>query len=162
MSRGNCIVLTAEPRGEFVEGIVGAGLTPKPGTAMQIDHSVGLIGGVHTWKLYDRAADGDRPLGPIIILRENYLYGGDMTTAYAAGQRAYGYIPLAGDQLNLLLGDVSGTGDAHTIGEQLTIDDGTGVFIVTAGTPEIEPAVLCEAVAAPTSDTLAWCRWSGY
>lgn len=162
MSRGQCIVVSSEPRGKFHEFIIGAGLTPKPGTAVQIDYSVALVGGCHTVKLYDADADGGRPKGPLIILTENYLYGGDMTTAYAAGQRAFGYIPGAGDELNLLLADVSGTGDAHSAGEMLIPDDGTGKWNATTGTPETEPAQLMEDVAAPTADTLAWCIWTGF
>ena len=160
--KGNEIMVSSEPRGRFVEGIIGSGLTPKPGTIMQIDYTVALKGGRWTWKLYDRAADGDRPKGPIIVLTEAHLKGGTSSDAYAEGDRAFGYIPLAGDELNVRLKDIAGTGDDHTIGEVLIIDDGTGLLIATTGSPQSEPFTLQETVTDPTADTLAWCVYTGY
>lgn len=162
MARGNEIVISPESKGHYVEGIIGAGLTPKPGTIMQLDYSVALKGGRHTWKLYDADADGGRPKGPIIVLREDHLQGRLATTAYAAGERAFGYIPLPGDELNLLVANIAGTGDDHAAGEVLIIDDTTGLMIATTGSPETEVAVLLEAITDPTADTLAWCQWTGY
>lgn len=159
MARGSLIVVSPFPKGHFVEGIIGAGLTPKPGTAVQLQPATALQGGRHTWELYNADADGGRPKGPIIILTEDSLQGRPMTTAYAAGERAFGYIPLPGDELNLLLGDVAGTGDDHALGEILIIDDTTGKFIATTGSPEEEVAQLLEAVTDPTTDTLCWCQW---
>lgn len=160
--KGTQIIVSSEPRGRFVEGIIGAGLTPKPGTAMQLQPATSLVGGRHTWELCNLDADGGRPKGPIIILIEDKLQGRDYSTAYAAGERAFGYIPAPGDELNLLLGDVSGTADAHTKGEVLIIDDGTGEFIATTGSPETEPAMLLETLSALTEDTLGWSIWTGY
>lgn len=159
MSQGNCILLTPFKAHRHFEGIVGAGLTIYPGTAVQLQPATALVGGRHTVELYNADADGGRPKGPIIIAVEDHLQGRPMTTAYTAGERFFGYVPEAGDELNLLLGDVSGTGDAHTKGEILIIDDGTGEFIATTGSPEEEVAQLLETLAAPTADTLAWCVW---
>lgn len=163
MARGNRIVVSphALPR-QYVEGIIGVGITPKPGTVMQIDYSVALQSGRHAWKLYDADADGGRPKSPIIILREDMLQGKTMSDAYAAGDRAFGFVPLAGDELNLLILNLAGTADDHPLGEVLIPQDATGKFIATAGSPEIEPAVLCEAIIDPVADTLAWCHWTGY
>lgn len=157
--RGTQIIVSSEPQGKFMEGIIGAGITPYPGTAMQLDISESLQGGRHVWELYNADADGGRPKGPIIILIENKLLGRDYSTAYAAAERCFGYVPETGDELNLLLGDVSGTADAHTKGEILIIDDTTGEFIATTGSPEEEVAMLLETLSAPTADTLAWCVW---
>jgi hypothetical protein len=162
MAQGNKIVVSADPRGRFVEGIVKTGETHYPGMVVQIDASVTLVSNKHTWKLYDRAADGDRPAGPYIVIIENYLIGKLTTDSYAAGERVFGYIPAAGDELNLLLADIAGTGDDHTKGEILMVDDGTGKWIATTGSPQTNPAVLLETVTDPTSTTLAWCIWSGY
>lgn len=163
MARGTCVVVSSEPKGHFCEGIIGAGITAaRPGVAMQIDASVDLQGGRHTWKLYDADADGGMPKGPIIILREDRLQGRGLADAYTAGERAFGYVPLPGDELNLMLGDVAGTADDHVKGEVLIIDDATGEFIATTGTPETEVAVLLETVTDPTADTQAWCQWTGY
>lgn len=160
--RGSKIIVSSEPKGRFVEGIVATSLTPKPGTIMQIDASVALVGGRHTWGLYSRDADGNMPKGPYIVLIEDFGQGRDYSTAYAAGERCFGYIPEPGDELNLLLSDVSGTADAHTKGEILMVDSGTGEMIATTGSPESEPALLLETLSALTEDTLAWCIWTGY
>lgn len=159
-ARGSGIIVNAEPRGRFLEGIISG--TPKPGTAMQIDFSVALQGGRHTWVVYNRDADGNRPAGPIGILLPDDLQGQLATTAYVTGTRCFLYVPQAGDELNLLIADVAGTGDDHDAGEILMIDDGTGKFIATTGSPESECAVLCEAITDPTADQLSWCIWSGY
>lgn len=162
MSRRNEIVVSANPHEQgFVEGIIGAGLTPYPGTAMQIDHTVALVGGRHTWVLYNRDADGNMPDGPIIILREDHMQGKTMNDAYAAGNRAFGYIPEAGDELNLRMADISGTGTVSA-GAILIIDDATGEFIVSVGSPEDEVAKLLEDVldVAAAGDQLAWAIWS--
>lgn len=157
--RGTQILVSSEPRGKFMEGIIGASITPTPGTIMQLDISESLQGGRHVWELYNRDADGNMPAGPLIVLLEDRLQGRIYSTAYAAGERAFGYVPEPGDELNLLLSDVAGTGDAHTKGELLMVDDGTGELIATTGTPEEEVAMLLETLSAPTADTHAWCMW---
>lgn len=156
------ILLTAEPNGRFVEGYVNTGETFYPGMIVQIDPTGDLQGGRHRWKIYDRAADGDQPLGPFIVVLEDKLQGKIYSNSYAAGDRCFGYIPEAGDELNLLLLNITGTGDDHTAGEILMVDDGTGKLIATTGSPETEVAVLKETVTDPTADTLAWCEWSGH
>lgn len=162
MARGNCIVVSAQPKGHHVEGIIGAGLTPKPGTILQLQSATDLVGGRHTWEIYNADADGGRPKGPFIVLCEDSLQGKTTTDAYAAGDRAFGFIPAAGDELNLLLLDIAGTGDDHTKGEMLIVDDTTGKMIATTGSPETEVAQLLETVTDPAADTLAWCEWTGY
>jgi hypothetical protein len=161
MSRGNLIVLTPD-RGHFVEGIINAGETPKPGQIVQEDPTQALQGGRRVWKLYNRDADGNRPAGPLIVLTEDRRIGRTMLDAYAAGERAFGFIPLAGCELNLLYMNVSGTADDVAAGDLLTVDDSTGKVIVTTGTPEIEVAHAQEAIVDPTADTLLWSTWSGY
>lgn len=160
MARGNKIVIAVEAKGVYHEGFIGASITPKPGTIMVIDPSVALKGGRHTWKLFD-GADGEHPAGPFIVLREDELQGRTTETAYAAGDRAFGYTPPPGEEINLRLKDISGTGDDHALGEKLMVDGGTGLMIATTGSPECEPAMLLEVVTDPTTDTLAWCIWSG-
>lgn len=166
MSLGNRIVLSADPKGKFVEGTLDAGITPKPGQVVQVKASSigssGLGGGGGNrdiWELYNADADGGNPKGPYIILIENYLLGRPMTVAYEASEHAFGYIPEHGDKLNLLIADVSGTGDDHTKGEILIIDDTTGKFIATTGSPEQEVAQLRETLTDPTADQLAYCEW---
>lgn len=162
MARGNRIVVSPFPKGHEVEGTIDTGLTPKPGTVVQIKTSAGIDGnGRHTWELYNADADGAHPKGSIIILTERnlMLQGKTVSDAYAAGDRASGYVPLPGDELNLLIKNETGTADDHAFGEILIIDDTTGLFIATTGTPEDEHAQLQEAITDPTADTLAHCIW---
>lgn len=161
MARGNCIVVSSEPQGKHMEGILGAGITASPGVILQIDYSIALKGGRHTFKLFNRGADGKRPAGGYWVLREDYLQGKPVTSTYAAGERVFLYAPMRGEELNLLLGDVAGTGDTHAVGEMLMVDDTTGKLVASTGTPETEVATLKEAVTAPVADTLAWCQWNG-
>lgn len=163
MARGNCIVVTHNAQGRHTEAYVASGETHYPGMIVQIDPTVALKSGRHTAKIYNRDADGDRPLGPFMVCTEKFnssFLGKPLTEGYGAGERASYYIPEPGDELNLLLKNLAGTADDHTAGEILMVDDGTGLLIATTGTPETEVAVLKENVTDPTSDTLAWCEWS--
>jgi hypothetical protein len=162
MARGNRIVVTAEPKGQFVQGYIATGETPKPGTILQVQAATALKGGRETWEIYNADADGGRPKGPFIVLIEDYLSGKAATEAYAAGDFAFGYVPKQGDELNLLVLNIAGTADDHTKGEMLIVDDTTGKMIATTGTPETEVAQLKETITDPTADTLAWCVWTGY
>lgn len=147
-----------------MEGVIGTGLTPKPGTIMQIDVSVSLSSGRHTFVLYNADADGGRPKGAIFVLLEDNLIGSPATTAYAAGERARFYTPLPGDEINLLLTDENtGTSDNDVAaGTVPIIDDGTGKMIATTGTPETEVAMTLEAVSNMSADQLVWCSWTGF
>lgn len=161
MARGNGIIVTAFPQGTFTEGYIATGETPKPGTILQIDPTVALRGGRHTYKIYNRDADGDNPAGGYWVLLHDYLQGKTATDAYAAEDRCFLYNPMAGEEMNLLVLNIAGTADDHALGEILMVDDGTGKLIATTGTPEDEVAVLLEAITDPTADTLAWVQWKG-
>ena len=162
--RGSQIIVSAptSPRGVFMEGFIGAGLTPKPGTIMQLQPATALVGGRHTWELAAPDADGGRPKGPLIILLEDHLQGRDYSTAYAAGERCFGYVPVAGEEFNLLVLNIAGTADDHTKGEILMVDNVTGKLVATTGSPETEPFQLLETITDPTADTLSWVVYTGY
>lgn len=155
----NTIIITPEPKGRFVGGICGAAI--RPGVVCQIKAATAKINGRFTYELYNRAADGDRPGGPLWVSVDNNLVGGTIDTTWNSGDLAWFYCPLPGDELLMMLGDVSGTGDAHTMGELLIVDDGTGELIATTGTPQDEPFMLLEDIAAPTADTLAHVIYAG-
>lgn len=161
MARGNRIILTPD-RGYPVEGIINAGETPKPGTIYQVDPTQSRQGGRWVWKQFTRDADGDRPKGPHIVLTEDILQGKTTADAYAAGDRAFGFVPLAGCELNLLFKNVAGTADDVAAGDLFIADTGTGKVIVTTGTVEAEVAMALEAVTDPTADTLTWSMWTGH
>jgi hypothetical protein len=163
MARGNRIVVTADPKGQFEEGYVGVGLTFYPGMIVERDTSVALKAGRWTYKYYNPGTDGEMPKGSYWLVTDmlNGMIGKTTTDSYAAGERVSLYSPRAGEEVNLLLLNIAGTADDHAIGEKLMVDTGTGKLIATTGTPESEVAQLLETVTDPTADTLAWCQWSG-
>lgn len=161
MARGSGIIVCSDPKGQFQEGYVKSGQTFYPGMAVLRDASVALVSGVHTYKIYDESADGDQPTGAIWIVTNmlGELIGKVVSDSIAAGERFMAYSPRAGEELNLLISNLSGTADDHALGEKLMIDTGTGEFIATTGTPEQEVAQLLEVITDPVADTLAWCQW---
>lgn len=160
MARGARIVVNPDARGHYEWGYLTT--AEKPGTILQIDPSVALKHGKHTWVVYNRDNDGDQPKGPFVVLVENLYEGREATTAYAAGDFVKMYIPQAGDELNLLFGNASGTGDDIALGDIMMVDDATGKVVETTGSPETEVAVALEAIVDPSADQLLWCRWSGH
>lgn len=166
MSKGSKIIVGPgnDPHGRFWEGLIGTGLTIKPGMACQIDVSESQSSGKWVMEYYNADASGGRPKGPLFVCTEHNLrlQGKTIEDSYVAGELASFYVPLPGDELNLLLLNIAGTADDHVVGEVLIPDDTTGKWIATASTPEIEPAMLLEAVTDPTADTLAHAIWTGY
>lgn len=160
MARGNRVVVNPDAKGAYEWGYLTT--AEKPGTILQIDPSVALKHGKHTWVVYNRDADGDQPKGPFAVLIEDLYTGRDATTAVTAGDFVKMYIPLAGDELNLLFKNDTGTADDIALGDLLIVDDGTGKVFKTTGSPETEVAVALEAIVDPTADQLLWCRWSGH
>lgn len=159
MKGAGSIILSAQPRGVFHEGYVVG--TPKPGTLMQIVAGTAVDStGRFNWEPYNVDADGNQRL--IAILLDDAFQGKLYDTAYATGDRVRLYVPVAGEEFNLLKGDVSGTADDFTVGQLLIIDDGTGKVIATTGSPESEPFICLEAITDPTTDQLVWCMYTGY
>lgn len=155
MSRGNAIIVSANPNGKFDEGKISGAL--KPGTHVQIKASAGLgDDGTWTYEVYNPGTDGERR--PVIVLLPDKYQGKLSTDAYVDGDRCWVYFPEAGDELNVLKLDVAGTGDDFAIGDQLILDTGTGKVILTTGSPEDEPYTCLETVTDPTADQLVWVR----
>ena len=162
MARGNSILISQQwDNVALQEGIIAAGEAPYPGMIVQKQSATALVGGRHTVEIYNADADGANPKGPYYLLLEDKYQGRLATTVYAAGERCFMTVPKHGDEYNLLLLNITGTGDDHTKGEILIIDDTTGKFIATTGSPEDEVAQLLETVTDPTADTLCWCVWQG-
>lgn len=160
MAKGSSIVVSGNPKGVFLEGVIASGETPKPGTVLQIKAATEPIGGRHTWEIFDAGADGDQRL--VAVLLPDSLQGKVATAAYAAGDRCSLYVPAAGEDLNMLYKNIAGTGDLFAIGDLMIVDDGTGKLVATTGTPESESFVCMETVAAITADTLVWSKFTGY
>lgn len=167
MARGNKIVVSESPRGVFMEGRVTG--TPKPGTVLEIDWSVAKDdGGRFTWEPFGVtgasgakgvSADGDRRI--IAVLLADKLQGKTATDAYVTGTRCFMYVPVAGEELNMLVADVAGTGDDHAVADIFMVDDGTGKLVETTGDPESEPFVCLENTTNPLADALLHCLYTG-
>ena len=159
MAKGNEIIVSAEPGGRFLEGIVSG--TPKPGTVMQLKAATEPVNGRHTWEVFNGAADAERTL--IAVLLPDSLQGDIATAAYVDGERCFLYVPIAGEELNMLVANIAGTSDTFAIGDRLIVDDGTGKLIATTGSPESEPFIVLETKAtALTADALVHCMYTGY
>ncbi len=179
MARGNCILVEPEPKGRFEEiTVVG---TPKPGTVMSIipNVSVYTTGGRTSMEpagttaanstFSGMAADGDRI--PICVLLSSADPCGAAappfkgpTDAYATGERGVVYYPIAGEELNMILKDETGTGagEDYVIGSKLIVDDGTGKLVQSVGTPESEPFLCLELKTDLAADYLAWVQYTGH
>lgn len=161
MAKGNEILLTTPPKGNFLEGIIDG--TPKPGVVMQIKAAVEPVNGRHTWQVWDRAGDGYP--GLIAVLLPDHLQGKLATDAYTSGSRCFLYFPIPGDELNMIIADISGTADDYAIGDILQVIDGNGKLEdAIAGTAQYlsKPFVLLETVTDPTADYLAHVMFTGY
>lgn len=162
MAKGNEIIVSGNPKGVFLEGIIASGETPSPGTVMQIKAATEPVGGRHTWEVYDAGNDGDQRL--IAVLLPDSLQGKLATDAYAAGKRCFLYCPIAGEDLNMLVAvSGTGTGDSQAIGDLLIVDDGTGILVPTSSGEESEPFIVMETLAdVVAGGTLTWCKFTGY
>lgn len=158
MSAHNRIVLQAQPSGVFKEGILSG--TAKAGQMVQIKAGVEMVGGRHTWELFDGSADGARAL--VAILSHPWWHFQDLSWTIPDGTRVAIYCPIPGDELQVLLGDVPGTGDSFAIGDRLMVDKGTGKFIAASGSEQSAPFVVMETLPAVTADTLCHVMFTGY
>jgi hypothetical protein len=162
---GNKIVINApEAKGRYLEGIIEG--TPKPGTIMQIKAATEPdAGGRFTWQAFDASGSGAPKL--IAVLDYDKVQGKTATDAYVTGKRGTVYIPLPGDELNVLLDDLTGTGATSdfAIGDLLMPVDGTGL-VTDAGVGTAQytsrPFTLLETITDLTADQLVRVIFNGY
>lgn len=170
MAKGNNVIVSDQPMGRRMEGILTTGLTITPGIVMNM-LSTAPVNGAFYWEPFGEtgassnngvAADGDQRL--IAILLPDVLQGEIPTTVQATGKRIFMYCPLPGDELNMIFQNISGTGAAQdiAIGDQLIVDNGTGKLLVAAGSDESEPFIPLEAETDVTADTRIHCMFTGY
>ncbi len=156
MAKGAQIVVSADPRGKHLEGLVSG--TPKPGTMMQIKAGVDAVFGRMTWEVYNPSATGDPRL--VAILKEDNLQGKTINDAYVDGTRCFLYVPLEGEEMNVLVKGQAGTGSANAflVGERLEAEKGTGKFLAEAVSSAISQFTVLEHIdEVPNTDTLVWC-----
>lgn len=164
MALGNEIILTPEPRGRRLEGVIEGGL--KPGTVVQIKPgSVADAGNRETYQAWDTAGTGVP--GLIAILDYDYLQGKTADDAIPDGKRGFVYYPLPGDELNMLVQDQSGTGATSdfAVGDLMAVEDGTGLLIdgsVGTSTNASAPFQVVENYSDMSGDTRLKVMFTGY
>ncbi len=159
MASNNAIILSGQPRGVFKEGTI-SGSAPKPGILVQVKAAVEPVGGRFTYELFDGAADGEQTT--VLMLLADELQGKTVDQAYVDGDQIFMYVPHPGEEMQVLLENIAGTGDAFAIGDKLMVNKGTGKFVATTGSPESEPFIVLETLAALTADTLVRAEYTGY
>jgi len=99
-ARGNKIVLTADPKGVFLEGIVSG--TPKPGTSMEMVPITGAFyaGGRHQYRVNTSGTNGKRNLVAILLA----VLAKSMSDSVAQGAIGLPKIPLSPVLYAVLLG----------------------------------------------------------
>lgn len=157
MSKGNTIVVASNPRGMFLEGKIND--TSKPGTLMQI-RATALVNSEPVWEAASIGTDGAPAL--IAVLREDYLQGKTVTDAYVAGTRCFIYCPVAGEDINVLVGEGAGTANTFAIGDKFMLDSDAGVLIPSSGSPVSVPFVCMEVVTQVAGSNLTWCKCTGH
>lgn len=157
--KGSVILLASNPRGLFLEGIMYG--TPYPGTLMTVKSATEPVGTKYTWEPYNTDGNGVRNL--IAVLLEPF-HGASYSTIYTSGERCRMYVPIAGEEMNVLVSAAgTGTGDSIAIGDMLIAVDGTGVLIATTGTVESEPFMSLEtATDVVAAGTLLHCIYTGH
>lgn len=159
---GNEIVLSTEPRGVFLEGIIN-GSDVLPGSLMAISSGEDPESGRHYWEPYDPSSDGDRNL--IAILLADDYQGRTAADAYSDGERCFLYCPAAGEELNVrVAASGTGTGDNQAIGQKYMASTSiVGCLVETNGDPESEPFVAMEDVSdVVATGTLVHCIYTGH
>jgi hypothetical protein len=163
--KGNEIVVNAEGKGRYVEGYLQT--AAYPGTVCTILPGVNPQSGRFTYQpgLDNSAADNDPR--QIAILDVDHDQGGTNTTQYQipAGQtqvRAFFYIPLPGDELNVLVEGEQGTGSANafTIGERLSVRASTGLAYKQSTSANKATFMSMEHIdEVPDTATLVFCEF---
>lgn len=175
MAKGQEIVLSAEPRGRMEEATITD--TSVPGTIMEIVPATALLGGRPSVRARSQSAGA---LGPICVLLADRLQGklgvggsgatvssggvsvtGPALTgdAYAANTQCFIYWPEAGDELNLVVGDVAGTSDTIAIGDLYGVNNNGK--LIKDSSYNSAPFLAMEATAALTGDAMIWFKYLG-
>ena len=154
-ARGRKILISAWPIGKYIEGPIYG--TPKPGTVMSI-RTPFYEGGQHLWEPF-AGSSGVR--SPICVLLEDWGQGKTVDDAYVTGNRGFMYMPVMGEELNMLIADVGGTGDTHAALEDLMVQTVTGKLIAATGEERVPFKLLQAITTALAADTLYPCLYTG-
>ena len=166
--KGTRIINTSKAKGVFEDVYVSG--TPVPGTCMELKPSTAAIAGVFTYQPAGTeaassgnymSADGDKKC--IAVLLERDQDAGIYSDAYVSGEMGRIYYPVAGEKMNMAIGDQSGTDDDYIIGTELMIDNSTdiGKLMPADSDAEVHPFTCLETSTDTAADFVAWCRYNG-
>ncbi len=156
--KGNSIIVTAQPKGVFLEGTIDD--TSLPGTLMQIDPDIADTGGECGWEaLAPSGGDGKPAL--IAVLLEDNLQGKGVSDAYVAGTRCFLYCPLPGEDMNVRVGEGGGTSNTLTKGDLLMADAENGILVPNSSGTSV-PFQAREAETLGADNILIWCKATGH
>jgi hypothetical protein len=158
--KGNKIIVTDDPRGVYLAGVIGP--AALPGSIMEVDPTVAVdVQGRKTWRYAQPGADGGATL--VAILIEDAEQGKTALNAYVAGTFGRLYVPLPGEDMNVLLVDATGTGtsDTYPVGGYLEVKNNTGRFCASYGSPVSTPFRTMEDMPQPDVAALVWSQATG-
>jgi hypothetical protein len=155
VAQGNSIILTAHPRGHFREGFISG--TPKPAVCLEVYPATALVSGRETFRVVTRATGA---IGEILVLDADWMQGKTTADAYVTGTRCFAYNPVAGEEMNMRVTDVTGTGDDVAIGDLFGVEQNTGALKANS-TYASAPFLALEAITDPAADYLLFTRYLG-
>lgn len=167
MSKGQSIIVTAQPQGKFLEGTISG--TPVPGACMEIVPATAPTSGRHSWRARS-TSPGSK--GQVTILREDDLQGllglgayrsfGPRApgTAYVSGTRGFMYDPIMGEELNIWIKDIwAGTANSVAIGDLFAASNDGSWRANSAYTSA--PMESMEVITFPNADYMLWVTYLG-
>ena len=156
--RGNAIIVSSNPKGQYDEGTIGEA-NRSPGTIMQLKAATPFQGGRPVWVAAASGTDGKDVLYAVLL--EDDQQGVTATGAgavYAINTHCRLYFPIKGEEMNILAGEVAGTGNSFAIGDRLIVDAEDGILIPETGTPQATFAVSMQALPQVAGSTLLWVK----
>lgn len=155
MAQGNSIILAAHPRGHFQEGYISG--TPKPAVCLEIVPATALVNGRETFRVVTRASGA---IGIITVLDADWMQGKTTSDAYVTGTRCFAYNPVMGEEMNMRVTDVTGTGDDVAIGDLFGVEQNTGALKANSSYASA-PFQAMETITDPAADYLLFTRYLG-
>ena len=149
------IVAESSPRGKFVEGLADEALTP--GMGFRVKANTEPVSGRFTYEKPDLTANGDAVPG-LGIVDLDRSQGKTVSDSYAANERVFGYIPVNGEEVYLLF---KASVANLQIGDLAILEDDTGLWLKTTGSPGSQPFMVKETSATSASARLVLCEFVG-
>lgn len=139
--KGKSIVVSAAPRGVYLNGVSAVALTP----GQLVDISAVDSEGNYTFQLAAPGGNGHRGFFGVVDLP---YQGGVYSDSIPAGDQVRVYVPIKGDQLNVRVK----TAEVIAVGGKLILENSSGYVLATTGTVEEEPLVALEALTSAANE----------